>query len=616
MDIIDVESNDELNSDSSDSQALAVNHAHETLVRLRKGDFDSILAGRPRTKTRSRPAARSVRKRPRLRQRRLDEETLFARPTPRAKPEPHWEEQRFSVDFDLVPLPSNLTTEQSFVRHVHSLLSFLDTLEAPPPEPCDVAGALLLPQMSVDEFLTLLPALNISTSVLHFISAYISLLSVVDVARVQEPLRTLLDHAPTTLMDRWWTLDIFCRLQRLLPNEANTASLSRTSIALLGFLLSIGFDKAVRPLRLVLRRESLTAQIDDELTIAWIAIINVFDREPDWTTNLLIPALDQTFGGKGPMAAERVWFLAFGLSALSQFDSHGQTHASYTAKPRWALVRHACSLITVSDEPHSPAELLRGRDRYIRTMMARCLRLSSLWKWSFDSSTFSLITRDLGAIFKIRQHRNLPSEPNVDFPRWITNFDIAQTADSPARSEVAFDLYIKLICLAASDMISQASSLQEAKSTERDIRRLTMTTIPLTAATHGAVQLINRYTMLVVACYFSPDLIVWSTRASLSWCDFASADLQSRQVTIRGLMYLAVACRHHDQSIQPIIDRLASILQNLNTEVASPIANRTIVLVIACFRQIISHHSFDPAASPIFPDPILLDNSECSRQPS
>ena len=589
---------------SSDSQALEVSHADETLLRLRRGDFESIVAGRP-----TRRRTKTSKKRRKYRQTRLDEESLFApiRPT---MPKP----ERFSVDFELEHLPSGLVAGQTIMRRCRDLLSFLDEPDSPAVYSCTTAGITFSPAMSVDELIAVLPAYVPDDIGLPFISSYISSLAPYDLTRIQDSIHRLC-LCPGSLSIRWWLIDIASRLHRLLPNEANGDLVRSVSIDNLVQLLALGFDKAVKPLRHIIRRESLTGDIDDDLTIAWIATVNLFDRD-EWTHAILVPALQTTFAdATGPLAAERAWFLAFGLSALSQFDRSGRTHAQYIAKPRWELVKYAASLVTISDDSHVD---LRGRDRYIHVMMARCLKLASVWKWPFDTRAFAMITGDLGAIFSKRKHINLPSEPLVDFPHWITHFDIAETSRDDARG-VAFDLYLRLVCVAADDIIYRANSIQEAKVAEGHIRRLIMSIVPVTLATPAAAgQLVNRYAMSIVACIFAPDLLDWLLNAYHHWAPFNTANFQTRQISIRGAMYLAVACRHHRRPIRSIVARLADMLGTLSAEaVTSPSieANRTIVLAIACFRQIILHHSYNRDETPIYPDPVLLHNSEFRLDP-
>ena len=446
-------------------------------------------------------------------------------------------------------------------------------------------------------------------------------------------------------------LDLACR-DGLSPGSTSIASsdlVSICSVAILKQLLSAGFDKAIRPLKRILRGESESPEVDDHETIAWIAVGHILEAwcgasTASTSTHGFAPCLEKALNDvyhhedTGPIAAERIWFLIFGLCALSQFEADGRTIAVFTPVPRWSLVRRAVGLIKISHneetEEKAHVEQLRGRDRYIKVMMERCVRLSATWKWNFDRESFSVATKDLGVIFKNRQYRNLPTEQPVDYPEFVTQFDISLTAAEDTRHETAFELYLRLVCVAASDLISRAESLQEAQQAERDVQRLIMSIIPVSPVKFNRVfpptprqigQLINRYSTMIASCYFSPSLLPWLLANSRKWISFETADFESRQVCIRGLMYLAVACRHHNASLDPVVDQLASILTVLQGELdkagkASAPAQapsrkeieRTMVLVVACFRQIIQRHSFDPEAQakPAYPDPCLLHKSE------
>ena len=328
----------------------------------------------------------------------------------------------------------------------------------------------------------------------------------------------------------------------------------------------------------------------------------------------------------------------FGLCALSQFDVHGRIAGDFVPVPRWTLVRRAIGLIRIAHnedaEEKAHVDQLRGRDRYIKAMVARCVRLSAVWRWSFDRESFTVVTKDLGVIFKDRQHRNLPTEPPVDYPDFITSFDVSLTAAEDTDHETAFELYLRLVCVAASDIIGSAKSLPGAKQAEKDVERLIMSIIPVSPVKFNRIlpptarqlgQLINRYSTMIVACYFSPSRLSWFLANSRMWAPFERADFESRQISIRGLMYLAVACRHHRQPLLPVVASLAtvlSILQRELDEAGNPSApaqaatrgeiERTMVLVVTCFRQIILHHSFDKEqqARTAYPDPCLLHESE------
>ena len=434
--------------------------------------------------------------------------------------------------------------------------------------------------------------------------------------------------------------------QKLIDHTAVTVC----GVGLLVQLLGFGFDKAIRPLKKILIGDSDSAQIDDDLTINWITVRHILDiwasvtgRVSEGFLPCMEKALDEHYPSEemGPIAAERIWFLTFGLCALSQFEYDGRISAVFSPEPRWSLVRRAISLIKISHneetEERAHPEQLHGRDRYIRTMISRCIRLSAIWKWNFDRSNFSIATKDLGVIFKDRQHRNLPTEPPVDYPDFITHFDMSLTANEDTRQETAFELYLRLVCVAAADIIGSAQSLSEAQQAEKDVQRLIMSIIPVSPVKFNRVlpptakqlgQLVNRYSTMIAACYFSPSLLPWLLANSRKWISVAQADFESRQVVIRGLMYLAVACRHHDSptGLQKAVEALAEILGVLQSEADSygkpsrpPQApskveiERTMVLVVVCFRHIIQHHSFDPESQlrPVYPDACLLHESEC-----
>jgi hypothetical protein len=207
------------------------------------------------------------------------------------------------------------------------------------------------------------------------------------------------------------------------------------------------------------------------------------------------------------------------------------------------------------------------------------------------------------------------------------------TAALDTKRESAFELYLRLVCVAASDLISASQSLEEARRAERDVRILIMSIMPVTSVKFNRIlpptprqlgQLINRYSAMVAATYFCPSLLGWLLGISKTWVEFENADFDSRQVSIRGLMYVAVACRHHGQSLDLVVGRLAEFLRLLQKELdalAKGVNNvhapsrleveRTMVMVVSCVKQVILHHTFDPDQTTVtYPDPSLLHESK------
>ncbi|WVQ73377.1 hypothetical protein IAR50_002948 [Cryptococcus sp. DSM 104548] len=455
--------------------------------------------------------------------------------------------------------------------------------------------------------------------------------------------------AKDSLLNIEWALfELTCRTCAGAAEEATSAVLVKEcTFVMLRQLLLGGFDLTIRPLKAIMAGESVSPEISETPITLWISILHstsawdscaqadegtlfheAFDRVID-----TVFQLDRT----GPIAAERIWYFVFGLCALSQFNEKGEINETFNAVPRWTLVKRAVSLIKVvfdeDAEKRAHPHTLRGRDRYIKAMMARCIKLSAVWKWYFERASFSLVNRDLGNIFKDRQYRNLPTEPPVDYPEFITHYDMSLSASENTRHETAFDLYLRLVCVAASDIIAGAESLEEAQRAEKDVQRLAMSTIPISSVKFNRIlppgprdlaQLTNRYSTMIAACYFSPSLLEYLLTNSKNWSPFAQADYVSREVCIRGLMYLAVACRHHDQPLDHVVERLAEILKILQDELEGhakgtlppqaakmPEIKNTMVLIVACFKEMIKHHSFDveEQSKAVYPDPSLLHES-------
>ncbi|ORY30560.1 Mus7/MMS22 family-domain-containing protein [Naematelia encephala] len=598
---------------------------------------------------------------------------------------------RFPIDFEISPLPSGLFFGPTTIVGSGAVSQLVQLVCGEQGNPAEIIpavsafGVKLKWDLSATEVVTLVPilfegmisslnplpgdhdAVLVDTSPFAFLGPYISArrLDDGDAMVLREHISEISSRldafsAPSSklarvvriaiLQLRWHLFELTCRLCLLRSSDDTDADIGRQSTSLISQLLRFGFDKTIRPLKQVLRGELESAELNDVSVSIWISLIHSLaawdlrqGRRDSSLVAYLGTVLDATFPLDivGPIAAERVWFIVFGLCALSQFDASGRTTGAFRPVPHWALVRRAVSLIKTSHneeaEERAHADQLRGRDKYIRVMMARCVRLSAIWKWNFDRESFSVATKDLGVIFKDRQHRNLPTEPPVDYPDFITNFDMSLTAAEDTKYETAFELYLRLLCVAASDIIAAAQSLPEAQQAERDVQRLIMSTIPVSPVKFNRIlppsprqlgQLINRHSTMIAACYFSPSLLSWLLANSRKWAPFEQADFDSRQISIRGLMYLAVVCRHHEQSVEPVITRLADMLGILQKELddaakpsiklaaASGVeVERTMVLIVACFRQIILHHSFDveQQARPAYPDPCLLHESWTAR---
>jgi hypothetical protein len=582
---------------------------------------------------------------------------------------------RFPIDFEITPLPMGVYCSAETIPGSGRLGAFLGQLDGEfldEAKPISAYGVSLHSEMASDEALEVLPIIvdGMVTAIrntidvtspttakpdfrpLQFFRDYLARANSDARDSLILPLSNLGQRLDDVVLDNsrahrhlvLQLLEVRYALLEITAIAGDRESIATAATRLISLLLVYGFDRTVRPLRRILSGQADTPEVDDVTISLWVSLLHIlaeFDKQHPPSTNTaddtfsvaLADALDRRYSGEvGPLAAERIWFLVFGLCAVAQFGVDGTVAAEYTPFPRWALVKRALGhiKITHSQEVEEAAHLdqLQGRDRYIKTVVARCLRLSSTWRWYFDSRSFSVATRDLGMIFKARQHRNLPTEPPADFPRFIADFDISLTAADDTRRASAFELWLRLACVAASDMIGAAEELSAAERAERDVQRLIMSIFPLSAVPFTRTNqptpkqlgaLVNRYSTMVVACYFSPSLLRWLLANSSKWIAFDKADFESRQVCIRGLMYLGVACRHHSQPLDAVVGRLADILATLQAELehlgrpTNPPGfptrveiERTMVLVVSCFRQVILHPGYTPRAEPVYPDPVLL----------
>jgi hypothetical protein len=414
--------------------------------------------------------------------------------------------------------------------------------------------------------------------------------------------------------------------------------------AVLEGLLRYGFDRTMKPLKAIMNFEAEDGIVDDFSAECWVAVLHLagcwdrkaFSQFRDSSTfqRCLDRALCSAFEGRhvGPRASERIWYLTLGLAALSQFDIAGKVPPALSVPTRWYLVRKALSAIKIvshsREEETKRRHQLKPRDKYIKIMVIRCLQLTSVWRWHCDRESFNIATKDLGAVFRERTLRGLPNETFADFPVFIRQFN-RTLAEEIDMEESAYNLFLQLVCLCASDIVTIPPNLDEAKQAATDVKRLMLSIVPFSPVRYqegGKVPtdrqlsaLINRFSTAVIAAIFDITLMPFLLGNTRKWINFASADIESRRTCIRGLMYLGVAARHHGESLSGIVGELSShfeIVQREKSRLEAANASdrvvlehsRLLVLIVSCFKTLICTQSFDAGveAQPKYPDPELL----------
>lgn len=591
------------------------------------------------------------------------------------------DEYDFQIDFDVKPLPSGIDASRALpTTNLVDTIAWLVNPTACEAGTDELAIEISRVSLSTDmESSDLLEAMNSAGEsirlqfvdavneqvplerlelkpLLHFVCHLVRRLPGPELLKgIAAALETLIDSAHalpvkrvskrmisnrTILEAQWDLLHTLVQIERafLVRGEDGADIQSKVEHAIRQLLTSIldyGFDKTMRPLKKVMSGEALDGSISEQTVGLWIALRHLVDVRMSYvpTGSSLLEFLDRILQGEvGVRHCEKVWYLIFGTAAIAQFGPDGKTGTELAATPAWHLVRTALKAISIpaltEEEEMKMRSQLKGRDKYIKILVMRCLQLSCVWEWRCDRASFPIATKDLGTIFRDRQHRNLPSESSSDFPEFVVQMDLSKTDDLDY-DDSAYNLYLRFICISASDMIELAGSIDEAQSAVKEVQRLMLAIFPSSSVSSQHVarrmtSLINRYSTVIVAALFVPGILLWLVNNASKWVDLSKADVTIRSIAIRGLMYLGVVARHHAIAVVPVVDRLATIFDMIVAEklAVKPDdpqrrqkvveANRQLVLVVAAFRYIIENHSFkrEGQEQPVFPDPALLHKCE------
>jgi hypothetical protein len=431
-----------------------------------------------------------------------------------------------------------------------------------------------------------------------------------------------------------------------------TTTLTDTVSDLLESLLRYGFDRSMKPLKATMSLEAESGVIDDLSAECWVCLMHLTaawdmrglqptqtqEERPSIFDRSLDIAIDRAFEGRqsGPRASERIWYLTLGLAAMSQFDRSGTVPPELMVTARWPLVRKAMGtlkIVSLTEELEAKKRYqLKPRDKYIKIMIIRCLQLTSIWRWHCNRESFAIATKDLGNVFRERALRNLPNESVGDFPTFIRQFD-RTLAEEIDMEESAYNLYLQLVCLCASDIVTSPSDIIEARQAASDVKRLMLSIVPFSPVRFktGMIPtgrqlsaLINRFSTATVAAVFDITLLPYLLGNARKWIDFGDADIEGRTTCIRGLMYLGIAARHHSEPLTGVVAALSVYFETiqqeklrLQTAKASATAilerERLLVLVVSSFKTMMTTHSFDAGAQlhVKYPDPELL--APCKR---
>jgi hypothetical protein len=502
----------------------------------------------------------------------------------------------------------------------------------------------------------------------------------------------------------WFVVELsarfaFVRGTREGSEEGARELVERYSGVLMRRLLEHGFNRTIKAVKVAAadaaQREELdqsemgagqgSLEIRDLTAEVWVQLIHTLHAldttlplshtavsspsESTFWALLTTSSTSTPFSQTGLLAAERIWYLIFGLCALSQLSPSGNdVFPSPSLSAHWPLVVRATTIVKLESDPYldksTPASALVKRDHYVWTVLGRVHLLASRWGWKFPLQ--DVLLGQLGkAIFKSRKFVKLFSDPTADFPLFIrkANKKLIETLDDAADGgDSAFDVFLKILALAVRDIQAAARSdgtPSVVKQASRAVSRILAISAPVgkspfTRASPPTMKdlsmLVNRYSFTMVAVFLdpTPDNSLHSLRQMRSFLSFSEADFRSRKLCIRAMMYMAVLHRHFGLDLQGVVDWFAEMTDVLLRELAKvdrPIpppslvsaASRTslpsapitaaaangtpkneliwaLLMILGSIRHIINTPSMDPAdkraSSNAYPDSILLHRCE------
>ncbi|KAG8904169.1 hypothetical protein FRB99_002150, partial [Tulasnella sp. 403] len=369
----------------------------------------------------------------------------------------------------------------------------------------------------------------------------------------------------------------------------------------------------------------------------WVCCVHVVDalegtraeppmRHPFW--NRVYLSLETTPQG-GVEDSERIWRSILTANLFSRFSVQGMVLTQQRLPTCWPMVLQAMSAVRLeADEKDRelPAAVLQHRDAYIRLILIRCLRLVKQWKWTlFD---YDPLLARLLEIFHSRRTGNLRGE-KADFPVFLRDLNEDAFLGDHDKKETSFGLLLKLVFLVAEDM--RAWPTWAARG-PKYLRRLASQILPLTNTNFTKDNppigeelsiLFNRFAAAVVGMYLDPAQAAYRVEMARKYLDFKAAECNSRSVSIRGWMLIAIVHRRKQLDIQPVMGWYSSMVTVLLDELreagklgqaeATRFARLKtelsvdIMKLVGALRKVVESRPSDGVAT--YPDPIFLEQA-------
>ncbi|CAE6479929.1 unnamed protein product [Rhizoctonia solani] len=308
--------------------------------------------------------------------------------------------------------------------------------------------------------------------------------------------------------------------------------------------------------------------------------------------------------------SERRWEHIFAFSALNMFSSQtGRLMPSHPPISRWAWVCKTIKDVRLKEDNNVAETSTRQQriDFYVRTVMARCWLLHTMWGWNYQhyDRLFTLIY----PIFQSRKLAKLRDE-KTDFPPFIRHLDL-ESLDRFSNGDSAWSIFLKVFRRAIIDDPGGA-------------RKLYSTCIPIgvlnftdenPATDMDLSRLLNRFAILLVVLITDPteDRATDCVKRIQALISFQAADMRSREACIRAFQYAGLLLKFYNLEFTPLVSWMRNMVitlqEGMKKSSSVPQRNRLAVLVLCLLRgvaAIVSTAGFDRDTELEYPETGLL----------
>jgi hypothetical protein len=407
------------------------------------------------------------------------------------------------------------------------------------------------------------------------------------------------------LIFKWYMLELaYRRYSQQHGRDAHTFAAEEAAAQFLDrlgdltqVLINLGLRepmKAVHALRET--SEADTRCVSDLVCEIWVCIIHLFiSAPPDMQIGILSQrnfwsviechcnqnAADMDL--HPILKGELDCYTAMALSCLSQFSINGLATSQVGLREHWQFYHTSIDRIKPQEFAKSYSTMSNtGRtraSRYIWTLYARCLLLSTRWEWQLLEQ--SKLVGKLYEILNARELQDMSIEGQADFPSFLADYAGA-VGTTIERDDTVFRLLLRIIARVALE--ARANGSQAALGI---LNRLTIRITPMREqlsyprkAVAGYIRkprsvLVNHYSLHVLLA------AVDATNAAKRFIKFKAilnlndADTRAWQDCLRAVTYLGIVYLARGMDITPITAWLADLAVQLRNRYGQLLRQRT-----------------------------------------